>query len=376
MTEQKIESVLELALERGEVGVQVAAYLGEELIVDECIGIADEDSGQAVTTETLFPVFSVSKAFLATCVHLQVERGLVDLDEPIASYWPEYAQNGKADITSRDVLMHRSGVPHMPADHSPEDLSDWESLLEFLAAVEPLGRPGERSIHHAVSFGYILAEVIRRTDPQHRMYGDFLRDEICAVLDIKDLWVGLPPEQESRVARLTWGAYPPATGQPGPLRVLTQPLGMLPGPEIWNRPEVRRACIPGGGAITTARDGAKFFSLLANGGALGGTRLLSSDRLFGFTEPRPRPSEPEEDTGIPVWHGVGGYRIGGESPPAEPCLGPGRHVLGHGGAGGSVGFADLDSKLAVMVTHNRMFAPAKREEHPFVPLCDAIRELV
>ena len=378
MADHRIETALELAIERGEVGMQVAAYLGEELIVDESIGIADERSGEAVTGETLFPVFSVSKAFVATCLHLQVERGLVDLDEPIASYWPEYAQNGKGDITSRHVLTHRAAVPHMPSDLTPETLGDREAIVEFLAGVTPLAAPGERSIYHALSFGYLLAEVIRRTDPQHRIYNDFLREEICDLLDIKNLWVGLPREQESRVARLTWGAHPPDVPQvkPVPLRLLMMPTGMTPVPDIWNRPEVHQACIPAGSGIMTARDGAKFFSLLANGGEIGGRRLLSEELLLGFTEPRPRPAEIDEGIGMIAWQGIGGYRIGGESPPADPWIGPGRHALGHGGAGGSIGYGDLDNKLSIMVTHNRMFGAVSRDEHPFVPLCDAIRAVV
>lgn len=116
MRDAKIEAALERAVELGEVGVQVAAYQGNELVVDAWIGPTDYPTGAPVDGDSMFPVFSVSKAMVTTAVHLQADRGLLDIDNPIATYWPEYAANGKGNITLRHVLQHRAGVPQMPGD--------------------------------------------------------------------------------------------------------------------------------------------------------------------------------------------------------------------------------------------------------------------
>lgn len=376
-TDPRVSAALEQALERGEIGVQIAAYLGQELLVDACIGVSDEQTREPVTPTTLFPVFSVTKAMTATAVHLQAERGLLDLDAPVAAYWPEYASQGKDAITIRHVLTHRAGVPQIPPELTPEGLADWDAIVDWLAEVEPICPPGERSMYHSMSFGYILGEVIRRTDPQHRLPGAFVREELCAPIGVEDLWIGLPADQRHRVATLTWGAEPPAAPQvaPSPLREASMPAAVAPVPEVYNRADVQAACIPAAGGITTARDGARFFALLANGGALDGVRLLDEQRLRALTEPRENPLERDESIGMVTWIGVGGFWLGGPHPPASPVVGSSASILAQGGAGGSIAWADLGARLAVMITHNRMFGDVPADRHPFVPLGRALREI-
>ncbi len=378
MSDPRIERALERAIALGEVGVQVAAYQGDQLVVDEWIGTADEKSGVPVEADTLFSVFSASKVLIATAVHLQAERGLLSVDTPIAHYWPEYAANGKGNITLRHVLQHRGGVPQMPGGLTPEALADWDGIVGWLAEVTPLCPPGERSMYHSLSFGYILGEVVRRTDPGHRLFGDFLRDEVCFPLDIKDLWVGLPPEEEHRVATLTWGAEPPAAPQvaPSPIRQMMMPAGVAPVPEIWNTSAMRAAVIPAGSGIMTARDGARFMALLANRGELGGTRLISEERLMALTEPRPNPLEVDEGIGMITTNGIGGFFVGGKHPHTHPVIGRATHVLGHSGAGGSCAWADLDARVGVMITHNRMFGALPDDRHPFIAVADAVRAII
>src|SRR5438105_4263094 len=110
VTDSRIRDALERALELGEIGVQVAAYIGDRLIVDDAIGVANLDTGSPVTSETLFPAFSVGKSVVVTTVHLQAERGKLELDQPVARYWPEFGQRRKQGITIRDVLTHRAGL--------------------------------------------------------------------------------------------------------------------------------------------------------------------------------------------------------------------------------------------------------------------------
>jgi CubicO group peptidase (beta-lactamase class C family) len=375
VTDVRIQNALERAVALGEVGVQVAAYQGHQLVIDEWIGSKDEPSGVPVDGDTLFSVFSVSKALVTTALHLQADRGLLSTDAPIADYWPEYAANGKSNITLRHVLQHRAGVPQMPSSLSPERMADWDGIVAWLADVTPLCPPGQRSMYHSLSYGYILGEVIRRTDPRHRQFGDFLREEICAPLDIKDLWVGLPAEQERRVATLTWGAVPPAAPQvaPSPIRKLMMPAAISPVPDIWNAPAMRAAVIPAASGIMTARDGARFMALLANRGELSGTRLISQERLMALTEPRPNPLERDEGIGMITSNGVGGFWVGGKHPHTDPVMGRATNLLAHGGAGGSYAWADLDARVAVMITHNRMFGALPDDEHPFIGLADAVR---
>lgn len=371
----RIARGLEIAVERGEVGVQVAAWLGEALIVDAAIGTADETSGLAADG-ALFPIFSVTKAATATAVHLQAERGLLDLDAPIATCWPEYAAHGKADITPRHVLTHRAGVPQMPPDVTPERLSDWDWIVGELAQMRPMQPPGEVSIYHSISYGYLLGEVLRRTDPQGRMPCAFIRDELFAPIGVENFWIGLPASESPRVARLTWGPSGPSAGVARTaLREAMIPLAIDVTPEVYNRRELQAACNPAAGGIASAKGVARFFGLLANGGALAGRRLISEARLRACLEPRANYEEVDAGIGFATLLGMAGYQLGGGRTGASPVLGTSPAVLAHGGAGGSLAWADLDSGLAVAITHNRMFGAVPADRHPFQPLADAVREV-
>jgi CubicO group peptidase (beta-lactamase class C family) len=382
-SDEGIDAALEQALELGELGVQVAAYQDGELIIDQWIGVADDTTGRLVDDRTLFPVFSVTKAVVATAVHLEAERGHLDINAPVAAYWPEYASKRKEAITIKHVLEHTAAVPQMPADLTADRLGDWDGIVKWLAGVEPLCEPGTRSIYHAVSFGYILGEVIRRTDPDHRLFGEYARAELCAPLGIEDLWVGLPPEQEARVARLSWGARPPqAPATRVPMRELAMPIGITPDPQIWNSPAAHQACVPAMGGIMTARDGARFFNMLALGGEVDGRRLLSRDRLLAQTAHRADPLMVDEGLGTICPIGVGGYWLSGYGLPEgndgvprrdDPVVDQGPHVLVLNGAGGSIGWANLDTGLSAVITHNRMFLGYDPGMHPFSALGNAIR---
>ncbi|MFD2354285.1 serine hydrolase domain-containing protein [Nonomuraea ferruginea] len=204
-------------------------------------------TARPVDGDTLFPVFSVSKALLATAIQLQCERGLVDMDEPVATYWPEYGQRGKERITVGHVLTHRAGVPHMPPDLDAAGLADWDAITSWLAGVEPLHPPGERSMYHSMSFGHILGEVVRRTDPEHRPYDRFLREELCLPIGADDVWDVLPAEHEHRVARLTWGPNPPKRAPMTGVPLLSMPPGDPSGRRPLERPPVPVVVGPGGG---------------------------------------------------------------------------------------------------------------------------------
>src|SRR5260221_7599078 len=129
----------------GELGIQVAAYQNDRLVLDLAVGAADPATGAAVTHDTLFPVFSATKAVTATAVHLQVSRGLLDYNRPVADFWPEFARHGKGAATVMDVLTHRVGIPQMPDGITPELMCDWDYMVGRVAELEPMREHGTRT---------------------------------------------------------------------------------------------------------------------------------------------------------------------------------------------------------------------------------------
>jgi CubicO group peptidase (beta-lactamase class C family) len=361
--------------ESGEIGVQVAAYLKGELVVDVWGGLADETTGRMVNGETLFPVFSVTKAVTATALHIQAERGFIDYDRPISHYWPEFGANGKHTATVRDALTHRTGIPLMPTGVTPERMCDWDWMINELARMEPVFTPGTTSAYHSYTFGWIIAECVRRTDLKRRPFGQFVQEEICAPLGIDNLFIGIPEAAEPHIAKLTNMPLPQTgTPAPGPLRMGAIPPQVGVVQEVFGRADVRRACIPGAGGIMNARSEARFFAMLANGGALGGVRLLSQERVRSFSAPRANPGEEDKVLGRVLNLGIGGFHLGGESPPAPSVIGSNPHTISHPGAGGSIGWADPDAGLAVAICHNRMFDAQTPQDNPLQPIGDAFRQ--
>jgi CubicO group peptidase (beta-lactamase class C family) len=369
-----LQRALQTALDRGERGVQIAAYRGEELIIDAWLGEADSH-GTAVTGSTLFPIFSVTKGLVVTAIHLQAERGLLDYEAPAAAYWPEFKAGGKQDITVRQLLTHQSGVPQMPSGVTPERLQDWDWCVEGIAALEPI-LPIGSSGYASLSYGWLLGEIVRRTDPAHRGFAQYTREDILEPLGIEDFYVGMNGRQHDRIAEL----FSPGTlrADPPPLRAQAMPPAVEPG-VLWNDPVLYDAVVPGAGGMANARSVARLFAMLAGKGTLGGRRILAEQRLMACTEPRHNPGQVDPVLGQVPWIGAGGYWLGGPTPPAEPIIGTGPHTLASNGAGGSIAWADLDTGLAVAICHNRMFRivpPLPPDEHPFHDIGEYARSLI
>ncbi len=369
-----VQQAIDVAVgERGEIGVQVAAYLDSQLVIDAWGGLADETSGRKVDGDTLFPVFSNIKAVTAVALHIQAEAGLVDYSTPIAHYWPEFGKHGKDKGTVYDALTHRIGVPLMPVGVTPELMCDWDWMVEKIADMHPLFEPGTRSGYMAYTFGWVVGEVVRRTDPKHRPFGAFIQEEICQPLGIDSLWAGIPPEVEPQVARLT-NLPPIPPGAPGippdSLRFRATPPEVGTTQEVFGRSDVRRACIPGAQGIMTARSQARFYAMLANGGELDGIRLLSEDRVRRFNVPRP-PCDYDPVHGVPHHGTIGGFHFAGS--PGMGAMGNKPSAFGHNGAGGSIGWADPDHRLAVAIHHNRMVPHGPPKESPLTPIGEAVR---
>jgi CubicO group peptidase (beta-lactamase class C family) len=351
--QRRVQQLIDDLIETGEeVGLQVAAYLDGEPLVDAWAGIADEASGRPVDGETLFTSWSTTKGFVATCVHILAERGLLDYDAPIARYWPEFGANGKAAATVRHALTHMAGVPQLPADVTPELMTDWDAMCAAIARQAPLWEPGTKAGYHAWTFGWINGEIVRRVDG--RPLAQFAREELCEPLGIRDFYLGIPDEAEPRVATLRQDPLHLAGSmQQDELGQRVMPP-QVTSAAVVNRPDVRRASIPGGGGIMSARAIARHYAMLACGGALGGVRMLSPQRIEIVRTLRPVLRD--ELFGGPGRVGLG-YALGGDpAQGGDAAMGSGGGEFGHGGNGGSLGFADPARRLSFGLTKNLMRA--------------------
>jgi CubicO group peptidase (beta-lactamase class C family) len=359
--------------DRGEIGVQVAAYVEGRKFVDVAAGVADLETGRLVDSGTLFNIWSISKAVVATALHIQAERGLIDYDAPVARYWPEFAANGKDGITVRHVLMHRSGAPQMPEGSTPERICDWEWMVRGLAALKPLAGPGERPMYQALSFGWLVGELVRRTDPKHRQINTFLQEEINGPLGIEDLWLGVPNDRLPRIARMI-DEFPqvPEDKMP-PIYAAAAPYRVRLKAEVFEDDLIRTSQIPGVGGIATANSVARLFAMLAGGGELDGVRLLSPERVAKFNTPRIGSDEAD----LVMFGQIMPLSTSGYWLPSNTC---GTHAMGdtrsfgHPGVGGTIAWADPDQKLAVAICHNRLRYARTPEEDPLMPIADAVRQ--
>lgn len=368
----RVLAAVEASIAAGhEHGMQVCAYLKGRQVIDVAAGLANPATGAKASGDTLFNVFSVTKAVMLTAVHILAERGRFDYDTRVAELWPGYAKNGKEKTTVRHLLTHRGGVPQMPEGITPEKMCDWSYMIGFLENATPMFEPGTKSSYHQLTYGWLLSELVRRADPKQRMIDQFVYEEIGAPLQAPDLWIGLPDAQLPRVAKLWMG--PDFDWPAGSLFRISLPLAVNLVPDIYERPDVRRAPLAGAGGIFTARSVARVWAMLANGGELDGVRLLSKERVAGFSVPRDNPDEPDPVyLGAPVLIGQGGYWLGAQRPPvASPRDG---HVLCHPGMGGSIGWADPKTGLAVAITHNRMHNAGALEDDHILPVANAVRE--
>jgi CubicO group peptidase (beta-lactamase class C family) len=252
-------------------------------------------------------------------------------------------------------------------------MCDWEFMANGLAKLSPLFPVGEKLAYQAHNARWMLGEIVRRTDPKKRSYQQFIREELCEPLQLDDLWVGIDDPVEPRIARLvdagSSGPMPPedsllAKAAPNSIRLV---------PEIYELPHVRRACLVATGGIFTARSGARFWAMLANGGELDGVRLLSKERVKAIGVPlQSNDCDPVFFQG-PMPLTQGGFWLYDEN---MPFISPakGTRSICYPGVGGSLGWADLESGLAVMFCHNYMTGFMTPEAHPAYDIANVIRE--
>jgi len=336
----------------GETGAAVAVTLHGRPVVDIWAGYVDAARTQPWQRDTIVNVYSTTKGMTALCAHRLVDRGELDLDAPVSRYWPEFAQSGKEKLPVRYLLSHRAGLPALSGSLDFTALYEWDTMSAALAAQEPWWVPGTRHGYHALTYGWLVGEVVRRVSG--KSVGTFFRDEIAHPLGV-DFHIGLPEEHDLRTAPLI-PAPPPTPEQISVFtEMLKEPSALLfkvfanppLAPDAVNTREWRAAEIPAANGHTNARALARVYGALACGGQLDGVKLLSRESIErALTMESDGP-----DAVLPLYTRFGlGFML---STPHEK-MGPNPRTFGHGGMGGSMGFADPDAHIGFGYTMNEM----------------------
>ncbi len=348
--------------DHGEVGASLCVIVGGKTVVDLWGGHADAEATRSWERDTIANVYSSTKGIAAAAAAMLVDRGELDVERPVVDYWPEFGQAGKSEIKVRHLLTHEAGLAGVDEELPDGTVLDWDYMIGVLERQAPMWTPGEGMGYHAISYGWLVGEVIRRIDG--RTCGEFVRDEIAGPLGI-DFYIGLPESEDSRTADLL-----PAPGA-GPIGVSAQDtlaaraLG-LAAPRLAgtvNSREWRAAELPAANGHGNGRSMATIYAALSQGGG----DLLSKDAIeaCGPTEHAAR-----EDMvlGFLVRRSLG-FILSTAGGRYE--WGPNPRTFGHSGAGGSIGFADPDAEIGFGYVMNQMSAGLGADPR-WKPMIDAV----
>ncbi|MEV0233650.1 serine hydrolase domain-containing protein [Nonomuraea sp. NPDC050786] len=354
----RVREVFERQLADGaELGAAFAVYLDGELVVDLWGGVADRHTGRPWEADTPAFAYSCTKAITATVLLQLAERGLVDVSGAVADVWPEFAARGKGAVTVEHLLTHQAGLPVVEEPVPVEEFGDLAAIAARLAGQAPLWEPGSAHGYHALSYGFLVGEVIRRVTG--KSVGELVAAEIAEPLGL-ELWVGAPDTVIARTARLRAGERPRAAvteatgGVPDVLAEMAKaaldPQSLMnrslanPGMHLLkggaNHPDILRAGWPAAGVVTTARGLAGFYRSLIAGD------LLRPETLRDAA--RPRVHGPDRVLLLETSFGLG-YML-----PSMTFLMPSQSAFGHSGLGGSLGMGDPGSGLAIGYVMNKM----------------------
>ena len=339
---------------RNEYGAAVAITVDGKQVVDLWGGHADKARTQPWTRDTIVNVFSTTKGLTAIAAHRLVDQGLIDLDAPVARYWPEFAQAGKDRIPVRWLLSHRAGLPALRQPLPEDAFYKWDVMTAALAAEQPWWDPGTKHGYHAITYGWLIGEVMKRVTGKSP--GAYFRDEIARPLAI-DCHIGLDAADDARCGQMIQSPPPPADqvnlfeyAQKNPASVtakafMNPPTAMKLG--AINARAWRGAEIPAANGHTTGRALARLYGALARGGEVDGVRILTPEAIKRcYTE---ESHGKDEVLMVPTRFSTGFMLT-----QAHDQIGPNQHGFGHPGAGGSLGFADPDAKVGFGYTMNKM----------------------
>jgi len=356
---ERVRAAFEKNFELGEeVGASAAVYHRGQRVVDIWGGAFERCGERPYDDSVLQLMFSTTKGIVAIAVAMCVQRGLLDYDATVASYWPEFAAHGKGDATVAQLLSHQCGLIAPDAPLTLADALDWKTITSMLADTKPDWPIGTAHGYHALTFGWLAGELIRRTDG--RSPGQFVADEIAGPLGV-DLWIGLPEEQEPRVSPII--GRPLNEDNPDPTIKAMLELFLGPGTrggralflngaflveDAFNRRDVHAAEVPAANGIGNAGALAKIYA--ATMGEVDGVRLVDEAVLDRASTTVTPPNEPDLCLVMPTTFGMGFMTNG----VFTPYSGPGS--FGHSGAGGSHAFAQPERQLAVGYVMNKMAA--------------------
>jgi len=351
-----------------EVGAAFSAYHRGKLVADLWGGVADPETGRPWARDTIIGVFSTTKGAAAICAHKLAQEGKLEIDAPVAQYWPEFAQAGKEHIPVRYLLSHRAGLAWADEPLTLEQCLAWEPMIHALEHQKPAWEPGTTHGYHAITYGYLVGEVVRRVTG--RSIGTYFHEEIAAPLGL-DFWIGLPESEEPRVAMLVGGLFGMDEADldeetrasieafVGPDTMLGKALsggGGFAGPGIWNTRAVHAAEIPAAAGIGDARSIARMYAACV--GEVDGIRLLTPEQVeIAATQETEGPNSVLLDLDIQ-------FGLGFIVPSSLVQVG-GAGGFGHFGAGGSAGWADPDAELAMGYAMNRMDAGLAGDQRVF-----------
>ena len=358
--------------DRDELGAALTVTVDGETVVDLWGGWADAARTRPWERDTLVNVWSTTKGPVALCAHLLADRGLLDLDAPVATYWPEFAAAGKENVLVRHLLSHRAGLAGLREPHSLAQLYDWELTTERLAATEPWWEPGTQSGYHALTYGFLVGEVVRRVSGL--LPSAFLEREVTGPLGI-DFTIGLPEKEAGRAAELV---HPPAASAseqaaifsqlaPAAIAALTNPVA---GAAEANTPEWRAAEIPAANGHGTARAVAALYGVFAGRGTYDGHRVLSPEAAERVREGQGSRRDLVLGAGFAHDTEVGlGLWLSGPN----GSYGRNPRAFGHDGFGGSFGLADPEAGVSMGYVMNRM-GPHIADDPRKMTLIEAVHE--
>jgi CubicO group peptidase (beta-lactamase class C family) len=330
--------------------IQLSLRRRGQVVLDRAIGHAagngPNDPPDArrvfVTPDTPFCIFSASKAVSAMVIHLLDQQHRLHVDDPVTEYIPEFGRHGKDRITIEHVLTHRAGVPNLPPEHLKlEYLSHPETIVRLLCEAKPTWAPGRRLAYHAVTGGFVLAEIVRRVTG--KTIRAVLRDEILAPLGFRWMNFGVKPGDVKKVARSYFTGPPPL---PPLSHLIKRALGVdfRQAAEISNEPRFLTGIIPSANVVTSANELGRFYQLLLNGGELDGVRIFEPRTIHRATSEQSY-LEFDLTLGIPLRYSMG-FMLGGLG-----LYGPDTpHAFGHVGFINIFAWADPERQVAAALT--------------------------
>jgi CubicO group peptidase (beta-lactamase class C family) len=337
---------------QAEVGAAFSAYHRGRKVVDLWGGVADVATGRRWDEDSVILVFSTTKGATAVCAHTLAQAGRLDVEAPVADYWPEFATAGKETMPVSYLMSHQAGLAWTDGTMTLEQALAWDPVVEALAGEAPKWEPGTAHGYHATTYGWLVGEVVHRIDG--RSLGTYFHDEVATPLGL-DFWIGLPEEIEPRVAPLITIDIP-ADGPARELmdqfmgpdtmlgKALSAPGGAFSDFSLFNSRQIRAAEIPAANGVTDARSLARMYAATVS--EVDGVRILTPEQVKAATAQRTSgPNIVLMD--MDIQFGLG-FMVPSTLMPFQPGS------FGHFGAGGSVGWADPDAELGMGYVMNRM----------------------